>query len=319
MREGPLAALDAIEQGDRRARGQRDRLLPRRHAAGRDARLHGGEGRRRASPARPIFATHDRFRRGRRALASSSTRSSSTCSRSACGARLSRRHRHGDDLQHAARQRPDLVVRRQQLPAGQGALPLRSAVLEQRFDAHAGGDAQLLPAQHVPGEQAGRSRAGSRSTACRSTCARSRRRPSSCRRARTISRRGNRPMRRRRSIAGPVRFVLSASGHIAGVVNPPDAKKYGHWENAKLPKSPDDWLAGATYHEGSWWPTWEEWVARAWRRQGAGAQAGRRQAQADRGRAGLLRQGEGDGIAPPGPAICFLLRRTCVERHRQSA
>ncbi|HXQ50171.1 MAG TPA: class I poly(R)-hydroxyalkanoic acid synthase [Stellaceae bacterium] len=61
---------------------------------------------------------------------------------------------------------------------------------------------------------------------------------------------------------GPVKFVLAASGHIAGVVNPPDPVKYGHWENAKLPKKPDDWLAGAQYHEGSWWPLWEKWIAR---------------------------------------------------------
>jgi polyhydroxyalkanoate synthase len=59
---------------------------------------------------------------------------------------------------------------------------------------------------------------------------------------------------------GPVKFVLSASGHIAGVINPPGNKKYGHWTNAKLPKSPDEWLAGAKYAEGSWWPTWEKWV-----------------------------------------------------------
>ncbi|MGH7089895.1 MAG: PHA/PHB synthase family protein, partial [Stellaceae bacterium] len=61
---------------------------------------------------------------------------------------------------------------------------------------------------------------------------------------------------------GPVKFVLAASGHIAGVVNPPDQVKYGHWENTKLPKKPEDWLAGAQFHEGSWWPVWEKWIAR---------------------------------------------------------
>ena len=61
---------------------------------------------------------------------------------------------------------------------------------------------------------------------------------------------------------GPVKFVLAASGHIAGVVNPPDQRKYGHCDNAKLPKKPEDWLASATFHDGSWWPTWEKWVAR---------------------------------------------------------
>ncbi|MGH7032193.1 MAG: class I poly(R)-hydroxyalkanoic acid synthase, partial [Stellaceae bacterium] len=51
------------------------------------------------------------------------------------------------------------------------------------------------------------------------------------------------------------------SGHIAGVVNPPGRSKYGHWENAKLPKSPDAWLAGAKMAPDSWWPNWESWVA----------------------------------------------------------
>jgi polyhydroxyalkanoate synthase len=60
--------------------------------------------------------------------------------------------------------------------------------------------------------------------------------------------------------AGPVKFVLSASGHIAGVVNPPGSK-YGHWTNDKNPPSPDDWLATATKHESSWWPMWEEWIS----------------------------------------------------------
>jgi polyhydroxyalkanoate synthase subunit PhaC len=61
---------------------------------------------------------------------------------------------------------------------------------------------------------------------------------------------------------GPRKFVLSASGHIAGVVNPPPKTKYGHWENDRLPPNPDDWLAGAKYLPDSWWPVWEAWVAR---------------------------------------------------------
>ena len=62
---------------------------------------------------------------------------------------------------------------------------------------------------------------------------------------------------------GPVRFVLSASGHIAGVVNPPAAHKYCHWTNDTLPASADAWFASATQHEGSWWPDWQEWVTAA--------------------------------------------------------
>jgi polyhydroxyalkanoate synthase subunit PhaC len=60
---------------------------------------------------------------------------------------------------------------------------------------------------------------------------------------------------------GPVKFVLSASGHIAGVVNPPGSK-YGHWENDTNPPTPEAWLATATAFLDSWWPMWERWVAR---------------------------------------------------------
>ena len=59
---------------------------------------------------------------------------------------------------------------------------------------------------------------------------------------------------------GPVNFVLSASGHIAGVVNPPGSK-YGHWENDKNPPTAGEWLATATAVPDSWWPLWERWVS----------------------------------------------------------
>src|SRR5690606_6097909 len=61
--------------------------------------------------------------------------------------------------------------------------------------------------------------------------------------------------------SGPTRFVLAASGHIAGVINPPAANKYSHWTNDETPADPEAWLAGATEHPGSWWPVWAEWVA----------------------------------------------------------
>jgi polyhydroxyalkanoate synthase len=59
---------------------------------------------------------------------------------------------------------------------------------------------------------------------------------------------------------GPVKFVLSTSGHIAGVVNPPGGK-YGHFENDDNPPSPDEWLTGATEMADSWWPLWEKWMS----------------------------------------------------------
>ena len=65
-----------------------------------------------------------------------------------------------------------------------------------------------------------------------------------------------------RLFSGERRFVLAASGHVAGVVNPPAARKYGHWTGEALPADPDAWLEGADWHEGSWWPDWYRWLAR---------------------------------------------------------
>jgi polyhydroxyalkanoate synthase len=59
---------------------------------------------------------------------------------------------------------------------------------------------------------------------------------------------------------GPLRFVLAGSGHIAGVVNPPEAQKYQHWVNEDKVGSLDDFIAGAKEVKGSWWPDWIEWI-----------------------------------------------------------
>jgi polyhydroxyalkanoate synthase subunit PhaC len=60
--------------------------------------------------------------------------------------------------------------------------------------------------------------------------------------------------------AGPKRFVLAGSGHIAGVINPAGSTKYGYWTNDELPADPEAWLQGATVHPGSWWPEWARWL-----------------------------------------------------------
>src|SRR5450830_696074 len=64
-------------------------------------------------------------------------------------------------------------------------------------------------------------------------------------------------------LPGKKRFVMGASGHIAGVINPPAKKKRSHWLRAdgKLPKAHAEWLAGATEHAGSWWTDWSQWLA----------------------------------------------------------
>ena len=59
---------------------------------------------------------------------------------------------------------------------------------------------------------------------------------------------------------GAMRFVLAGSGHIAGVVNPPEAHKYQYWTNDRKVDTLDAFIAGATEHKGSWWPDWVKWI-----------------------------------------------------------
>ena len=63
-----------------------------------------------------------------------------------------------------------------------------------------------------------------------------------------------------RRLGGQRRFVLAASGHFAGVINPPAGGRYSHWLHADLPPEPDAWFAGAAEMAGSWWPDWQRWV-----------------------------------------------------------
>jgi poly(3-hydroxyalkanoate) synthetase len=66
-------------------------------------------------------------------------------------------------------------------------------------------------------------------------------------------------------LRGPKRFVLGASGHIAGVVNPPSKKRRSHWigksDGTVMPGDPNMWLKDATEQPGSWWPDWKQWLA----------------------------------------------------------
>jgi polyhydroxyalkanoate synthase len=63
-------------------------------------------------------------------------------------------------------------------------------------------------------------------------------------------------------LPGNKRFMMGASGHIAGVINPPAAKKRSHWvrNDGKFPKDVNEWIAGATETPGSWWTDWADWL-----------------------------------------------------------
>ena len=63
---------------------------------------------------------------------------------------------------------------------------------------------------------------------------------------------------------GPVKFMLAGSGHIAGVINPPSAKKYQHWTNTKKKSYTEleDWFTDAKQHPGSWWEDWDKWLSK---------------------------------------------------------
>jgi polyhydroxyalkanoate synthase len=65
-----------------------------------------------------------------------------------------------------------------------------------------------------------------------------------------------------RLLGGRTRFVLSGSGHIAGIINPPAARKYQHWTGDGLPATPAEWRESALEHAGSWWPDWKFWLGR---------------------------------------------------------
>ncbi|MCY4312456.1 MAG: alpha/beta fold hydrolase, partial [Gammaproteobacteria bacterium] len=62
-------------------------------------------------------------------------------------------------------------------------------------------------------------------------------------------------------VSGPVKFILSGSGHIAGIINPPVAKKYNYRTSDNPSADPEKWVENARVNEGSWWPEWQNWIS----------------------------------------------------------
>jgi len=65
-----------------------------------------------------------------------------------------------------------------------------------------------------------------------------------------------------RCFGGEVRYVMAGSGHIAGVVNPPEKQKYQYWTGGPVEGAFQDWVGKAVEHKGSWWPDWFAWIER---------------------------------------------------------
>ena len=212
---------------------------------------------------------------------------------------LSRGLGHGPGLQHAAAERPHLVLLRQQLPQGQRADALRPPGLELRTR-------RACPPPTTTSTCA--------TAISRTTC----RTGAWCSSGKTIDlekvtipiyelasredhiapARG--VFRGAKCFGGPVRFVLAGSGHIAGVVNPADKPKYQFWTDGPPEGDFESWLAAAKETPGSWWPDWIQWIAAQAPGEGSRPQAGRRQAEGDLRRAGRICAGEGVTRAPRG-------------------
>ena len=250
-------------EGDRRQRErQRARLLRRRHAARVRARRAAARGERAVASVTLLTTMLDFADPGDIGVYIS--RECARRARAGAAGRTARpRQRARRRVREPARQRARLELRRQQLPEGRDAAGVRPPALERRFGEPAGTDVRRLPPEHVSRQQAVRAR-----------------RADDGRRARSISRASTMPAyifasrddhivpwrsayRSTRLLGGDITFVLGASGHIAGVVNPP-AEETAQLldESAASRRIADDWLAAAQMHPGSWWPHWGAWLAR---------------------------------------------------------
>ena len=252
---------------------QRARLLRRRHAARVRARRARGARATRRSRARRSSPRCSTSPTRARSASTSRARRSPRASRRCCAGARHAGQRARDRVREPARQRAGVELRRQQLPEGPDAAGVRPAVLERRLREPARPDVRLLPAQHVPRQPAARAgRADHVRRAGRS-------RHASRMPAYVLASRDDHivPWRSAyrddaRSLGGDATFVLGASGHIAGVVNPPCRATPQLLEQRALPTTPDDWLAGAAAQcRAAGGRTGTAWLRSARRRASRGA------------------------------------------------
>ena len=260
LHEGRPAGGDGRHRaGHRRNEGPHHGLLRRRHAARLDAGLACGKAAR-ARDLGDLLRRPGRFHPCRRSPGVRRRRPDLGARARHAGIRRARRQQDGDGLQHAALQRPDLVLCRQQLPEGTSRPP--------SFDLlHWNSDATRMPAAN-------------HSYYLRNCYLENRLSTGSMVLDNTLLDLSKVKVpvynlaTREDHIApadsvlygsqffgGPVKYVLSGSGHIAGVVNPPASGKYQFWTNDNIKDvTLADWLKGAQEHKGSWWPDWREWL-----------------------------------------------------------
>ena len=258
MREGPLAALDVIEK----ATGERAV-----HAMGYcvggtllaiDPRLHGRQGDDRITSATFLTAQVDFTHAGDLKVFVDEEQV----------AAREREMRERGYLEGKKMARAFNLLRSNDLIwpyvisnylKGKEPAPVRPALLELRRDPDAGGEPFILLAQLLSGEQARQGADGDRgrdagSEAHKVPVYNLATREDHIAPAKSV-------LLGSKFFGGPVRFVLAGSGHIAGVVNPPDKLKYQHWTGPKPTSANlERWLAKAKEHAGSWWPDWFSWL-----------------------------------------------------------
>ena len=259
LTDGTMAALDAIEKATGESESQRRRLLPRRHAARGHARLHGGE-EGQAHRERDVHDVADRLHAAGELEVFIDEEQVASLERKMA----ERGYLEGSEMANTFNmlRANDLIwsfvinnyllgrdpfpfdllhwnCDSTRMPAKMHSFYLRNMYMKNLLRKPGGIELDGVTIDLTKVERP---------------------RPTSSPRSRTTSRRGRRRTPAR-VLGGKSRFVLSGSGHIAGIVNPPAANKYGYWTNDERPDDPDAWLEGAKQHEGSWWVDWRKWLA----------------------------------------------------------